>query len=1005
MARPSRIARIASTVSTPALGGAAKPNSVAERRRPGRRVLDDAHRAVALHVGVPAHRAQPGAGPADHAAQQRTLTISRMVGDRVACWVSPIAQQTIVAGDVGEELRRGLDLGPGQPGRRARPAPSRRSRGPPRRRRSPSVYRSTKSLVDGARTATQQRSDRLEQRQVAADPDLQEVDRPARCRRRPRRVTVCGLRNRISPASGSGLTATIVAPLRLASLQRGQHARVVRARVLADDDEQFGVVDVVERDAALADADRLGQRQPRRLVAHVRAVGQVVGAERAGEQLVEERGLVGRAARGVEDRLVRGWPGPRRRRGDQRERVVPGDRLVVVRPRPRRTIGSVSRPCWPSQWSERAASSPIECSAKNSASIRRSVASSATALAPFSQNSACDALPGRRLGPRAARAVEAVDLVDPQQGQRAPAHAHLVQPGGEPRDHAGHPGRRRASAGVTPQVTVADVIARSLLRHASIVGRTAPAGPADSDPWRRGLGTLGAVWERRARPRVQPGRRRASGSTSPSTLGLGRLRAAHRSHLDPARRTGPGEPPPGTGTPPAPCSPPVVVVALPPGWADRDRRATVFASTTVAAPAPSRRPGSGRVAEADRAQDEVMVIEDGGRRLARDRHAVPDPGRDRGADRSRPPAGLPARTSRRWRCSACRARSTPHAGWWSDARVWFLLVTVATLALAFRLLLRRRLGRTGSGRAAMLVRAVQVVRRRCRCAHSDAATGGDDLPVLALCLLAFTLAATESGGVAAQPRDRRGAGDRRGGLAQAVRVAGGRGPGRVLPGPSRSAGRRTLPRVRRRPAGAHALARAAAGPRRLWSRTSSRSRSGAAWYPAPQPRRCPVTSSRPMFPAGTPSPPRSCSPPSWSPPSCSYGDHRGPPQRRARSPAGRCSPRCCCCPRPASATCCTRSRAAGAAALRTLRNLAPHHRGHRATDSNPPPCVRRWPGPAADGHLERLTAVAARDAVPDRSRSRRHAPGRPARGCVDRGVDQRRWRTPGSTARPPRPPR
>ena len=50
---------------------------------------------------------------------------------------------------------------------------------------------------------------------------------------------------------------TIWRRARLGLLQRGQHARVVRARVLADDEDGVGVLEVVERDRALADADRL----------------------------------------------------------------------------------------------------------------------------------------------------------------------------------------------------------------------------------------------------------------------------------------------------------------------------------------------------------------------------------------------------------------------------------------------------------------------------------------------------------------------------------------------------------------------------------------------------------------------------------------------------------------------------------------------------------------------------------------------------------------------------
>jgi len=54
----------------------------------------------------------------------------------------------------------------------------------------------------------------------------------------------------------------------------------------------------------------------------------------------------------------------------------------------RSTMGSVSRPCWPSQWSDSFDSSPTERERKKSAPILRVVHSSATAFAPFSQNSA-----------------------------------------------------------------------------------------------------------------------------------------------------------------------------------------------------------------------------------------------------------------------------------------------------------------------------------------------------------------------------------------------------------------------------------------------------------------------------------------------------------------------------------------------------------------------------------------------------------------------------------------
>ena len=139
---------------------------------------------------------------------------------------------------------------------------------------------------------------------------------------------------------------------------------------------------------ALADADRLAQRDAARLVAHVRAVGQVVRAERAHEELVEERRLVARAARRVERRLVRDVEAAQLARRSARTRRPRRSARSGRRPA-RACIGSVRRPCWPSQKSDcgRAGRRP-SARAKNAAvDARAVVASSATAFAPFSQNS------------------------------------------------------------------------------------------------------------------------------------------------------------------------------------------------------------------------------------------------------------------------------------------------------------------------------------------------------------------------------------------------------------------------------------------------------------------------------------------------------------------------------------------------------------------------------------------------------------------------------------------
>ena len=99
------------------------------------------------------------------------------------------------------------------------------------------------------------------------------------------------------------------------------------------------------------------------------------------------------------------------------------------------------------------------------------------------------------------------------------------------------------------------------------------------------------------------------------------------------------------------------------------------------------------------------------------------------------------------------ARALAGVAWWTDARVWFAIATAASLALALAALRHpdsrhpaaRRSWPPGSGAA--LVRAGQVATVLPVCALT-LATGGDDLPVLGLCLLALALAARRRLGLA-----------------------------------------------------------------------------------------------------------------------------------------------------------------------------------------------------------------------------------------------------------------
>lgn len=147
------------------------------------------------------------------------------------------------------------------------------------------------------------------------------------------------------------------------------------------------------------------------------------------------------------------------------------------------------------------------------------------------------------------------------------------------------------------------------------------------------------------------------------------------------------------------------------------------------------------LAVTDRAQEEVFVVEESARRLVEsgspylDRAAIAEVAEPLLAYTPYQPGmslfGLPY--------AAFGAR------WWTDARIYFAVFTAAVLFVAIRLLIDRYRA-SGSGPDAdsvfdrRLVRAVQAATVLPLSALT-LATGGDDLPVLALCLLAFALAA------------------------------------------------------------------------------------------------------------------------------------------------------------------------------------------------------------------------------------------------------------------------
>ena len=67
---------------------------------------------------------------------------------------------------------------------------------------------------------------------------------------------------------------------------------MICAGVVADAEDGIRVVEVFQRDRALANSNRVRQADTRRLMAHIGAIGKIVGAEFPGKELVEKRGFV-----------------------------------------------------------------------------------------------------------------------------------------------------------------------------------------------------------------------------------------------------------------------------------------------------------------------------------------------------------------------------------------------------------------------------------------------------------------------------------------------------------------------------------------------------------------------------------------------------------------------------------------------------------------------------------------------------------------------------------------
>jgi hypothetical protein len=176
------------------------------------------------------------------------------------------------------------------------------------------------------------------------------------------------------------------------------------------------------------------------------------------------------------------------------------------------------------------------------------------------------------------------------------------------------------------------------------------------------------------------------------------------------------------------------VAGAPGGWRSSARAALTWAVFAATALTPLVWQAMDRAAgRTDRAQEEVQVIEAGGHRLLE----TGTPYLSRSAiaalpDSERLLAYLPYQPA--MAVFGIPRAKDPGFHWWADARLGFAAVTILVLLLAMRIL--RRSGAPAHG----LVRALQAATVLPLCALA-LATGGDDMPVLALCLLALAFAA------------------------------------------------------------------------------------------------------------------------------------------------------------------------------------------------------------------------------------------------------------------------
>ena len=296
------------------------------------RLFPDTHGAVALHIAVAAHRARPGALAAHIAAHHQPAHDGLNGGHGVLVLrdAHAPAGDHVLGADVDIARRTDLRLGQARLLLQQRPRLGPQVGGQCLKARgvfgNEGVVQHPAALVFLLQHMFHHPFD---SRKIATHAQLEVVRADGRRAQGGHLHLVLRVGKALQPALAQGVEAHDASAALVGVAQLGQHAGVVGAGVLAKNENRVGALKVVQRDGALAHANLRAHATAAGLVAHVRAIREIVGAVLAHEQLVQKRGLVAGPARGVKNGLVRVWQRIQMA-CDERKRVVPGNGLVAV---------------------------------------------------------------------------------------------------------------------------------------------------------------------------------------------------------------------------------------------------------------------------------------------------------------------------------------------------------------------------------------------------------------------------------------------------------------------------------------------------------------------------------------------------------------------------------------------------------------------------------------------------------------------------------------------------